>query len=98
MIRAPLRSCPACGSKAVSAFERDVTEAGDVRVELCCGECRTWRGGAVGRRAAARLERRIRRDRRQIELSLGQEDRWREYELAELTRCPPQGARRRTLR
>ena len=98
MIRAPLRSCPACGSKAVSAFERDVNDAGDVRVELGGGVCGPWGGGGVGGRAAAGLEGRSRRHRRQIELSLGQEDRWREYELAELTRCPPQGARRRTLR
>jgi hypothetical protein len=93
-----LRTCPVCRSKAVSAVERGEDGDGAVRVEVRCGECGTWRGGALGRRAVRALEKRLRRDRRQIELSIGQGDRWREYELAALMQGPPRGARRKTHR
>jgi hypothetical protein len=93
-----LRVCPECRSKAVSTLERTEDDQGTVRVAVRCGACGSWRGGAIGRRRADALERRLRRDRRQIELSVAQGDRWRDYELTELMRCPPQGARRRTHR
>lgn len=83
-----LRACPICRSKAVSTLER-VEEDGHVRVEICCGECATWRAGFVGRRTADALERRLRRDRERLAVSAGQTDRWRDFELGELAKTPP---------
>ena len=93
-----LRSCPICRSKAVSAFERIEDEEGGVTVELCCGECATWRTGKVGWRAADALERRLRRDRERLAVSACQSDRWRDLDLGALMRMPPQGATRKTHR
>jgi hypothetical protein len=93
-----MRTCPICRSKAVSALERVEDEDGRVYVEACCGECATWRTGEIGWRAADALERRLRRDRERMAVSVGQTDRWRDLDLDSLTRSAPQGARRKTHR
>ena len=93
-----LRTCPICRSRAVSAFERIEDEKGGVYVEVCCGECATWRTGDIGWRAADALERRLRRDRERLAVSAGQSDRWRDVDLGALMRLPPQGAGRKTHR
>ena len=93
-----LRTCPICRSKAVSAFERVEDEDGNVSVEVCCGECATWRTGEVGGRAADALERRLRRDRQRLAVSAGQGARWRDLDLSALMKSPPQGAARKTHR
>jgi hypothetical protein len=92
------RTCPLCGSKAISATDRVETDEGDVNVSVRCGECWTWRAAATGRRAADALERRLRRDRERMAVGAGQGARWRELELERLARRPPQGASRKTHR
>ena len=93
-----LRTCPLCGSKAISASERIESETGGVQLELRCGECWTWRTAATGHRTARALERRLRRDRERMAVSTGQAARWRDLELERLTRDPPQGTSRKTYR
>ena len=93
-----LRTCPLCRSKAVSGLERTEDEAGGVDVKVRCGECWTWRAGEVGWRAADALERRLRRDRERMAVSVGQTDRWRDLDLGSLTRSAPQGPSRKTHR
>jgi hypothetical protein len=93
-----LRTCPICRSKAVSGFDRVEDEDGGVYVEVCCGECATWRTGEIGWRAADALERRLRRDRARLAISAGQSARWRDVDLGALVKGPPQGAARKTPR
>lgn len=94
-----LRRCPLCRSKAVSAVERYEPEEGREHVEICCGECWTWRAGAIGWRAADALERRLRRDRERMALTVGQAERWREHALERLLQTrvqPPRAEHRKT--
>ena len=92
------RTCPLCRSKAVSTMERFDDEDGTVRVHARCGGCGTWRTGEVGRRAADKLERRLRRDLERMAIRVGQHQRWRDLELGRLVRQPPQGGPRKTHR
>ena len=93
-----LRTCPLCGSKAISASERVEADDGGALVELRCGECWTWRTAATGHRTARALERRLRRDRERMAVTTGQAARWRDLELQRLIQGPPQGASRKTYR
>jgi hypothetical protein len=58
--------CPYCDSAAVRAMRRDALEDGQERVLLWCGECATWRGAVLSRRAGEALARAVRRDARRM--------------------------------
>jgi hypothetical protein len=47
-------------------MRREALEGGQECVLLCCGECATWRGAVVSRRAGEALARALRRDARQM--------------------------------
>jgi hypothetical protein len=57
-----LRTCPICGSDAVSAVCPEDTPGNTSRCLVCCGQCETWRGVALEQHWEAwSLERRISR-------------------------------------
>ena len=93
-----LKTCPMCGSKAVSWMERFDDRDGPIEVKARCGGCGTWRTGEVGRRTANALERRLRRDLERMAVGLGQHQRWRDLDLGRLVREAPRGTRRKTHR
>jgi hypothetical protein len=57
-----LRTCPICGSPAVSAVRPEGADGGASRCLVRCGQCETWRGLALEEHWEAwSLERRISR-------------------------------------
>jgi hypothetical protein len=65
-----VRSCPICGSTAVTAMRHEVDLLRRARWLLCCGECETWRGFPAGLEAADALAALLDSDRRQIAQAL----------------------------
>jgi hypothetical protein len=65
-----LRRCPICGADAVEDFASLHIDQVETRIELCCGQCGTWRRLVATRAAVRRYERALDRDRRAIEQRL----------------------------
>jgi len=65
-----LRRCPLCGADAVEDVDCLHIDLVESRIELCCGQCGTWRRLVVTRAAVRRYERALDRDRRAIEQRL----------------------------
>lgn len=61
-----LRLCPMCGADAVGDFACVHIDLVESWVELCCGQCGTWRRLVATRAAVRRYERALDRDRRAI--------------------------------
>jgi hypothetical protein len=51
-----LRTCPVCGSEAVSTLQRADVARRRTPLSVRCGECGTWRGSRVRPRIADALE------------------------------------------
>jgi hypothetical protein len=69
--RTKLRWCPVCAAESVSAWRSD--DVGDgvrARVRLRCAECQTWRELVATVWAVDAYERRLERQRSQIEAAL----------------------------
>jgi hypothetical protein len=69
-VRTELRRCPICGADAVEDFACRHIDVAESWIELCCGQCRTWRRLVVTRAAVRRYERVLLRDRHSIEKRL----------------------------
>jgi len=71
LFAAQLRTCPVCGSRAISGMDGVEVGARRARWMLRCGECETWRAFVVGARLGRVLERRfgrmLERDLRHLE-------------------------------
>ena len=61
-----LRRCPLCGADAVEDVDCLHIDLVESRIELCCGQCGTWRRLVASRAAIRRYERVLDRDRRAI--------------------------------
>jgi ribosomal protein S27AE len=65
-----LRTCPVCGSRAAGELTDHEESEGVVTLRLRCGACGTWRGAKLdwlqSHYVKAKLERRYRRDRREL--------------------------------
>jgi len=64
------RSCPICGSRALSWVDREDAENGLVRWLSRCGECRTWRADVLTRRDSRRFARHLGRERKRLEVAV----------------------------
>lgn len=69
-MRGDLRRCPICAAEAVEDFACAHIDFVESSIELCCGQCGTWRRLVVTRAALRRYERVLERDRRAIEKRL----------------------------
>jgi hypothetical protein len=69
-VKRALRRCPVCRADAVEDFTCLHIDLVESRIELCCGQCGTWRRLVVTRAAVRRYERALGRDRRAIEQRL----------------------------
>jgi hypothetical protein len=88
-----LKACPLCRASAIShMYVRELSDE-TARLQVCCGECHTWRAVLLSPDRAevleARLERRLARDRREIQAAV-----WRAELGVEDSDCPE--PRRRT--